>query len=83
MQIYSTIAYSEGHNGSRAGPVDMGKCQREAQYKFLLGPKRDPKQVCWLCNPSSWRDLRSDATLGTSAMEFLKLLFSSNHYSHH
>ena len=22
MQIYGTIAYSEGHNGGRAGPVD-------------------------------------------------------------
>ena len=29
----------------------------QTQYEFQLGPKREPRQVCWLCNPSSRRNL--------------------------
>ena len=48
MQVYGTIAYSEGHNGSRAGPVDRkgGQVKKSHLNNFSLGVS--PGRFVWL-----------------------------------
>ena len=49
VNLWYYIAYSEGHNGGRACPVDRedGIVKTSLSNNFsLLGPKNEPKQVC-------------------------------------
>ena len=55
-----TIAYSDGRNGSRVGPVD-GEGARMKLPKYntssIWGLRGTPGRFVWLYNPSSWHDL--------------------------
>ena len=48
IKLDSAIAYSESCNGGRAIFCDVQSHQKEAfiNYKFNLGPKSEPRQVC-------------------------------------